>query len=51
MSKMCVRSLENVHLADLMALLNRLKALPPRDTEKNCPMSAVDAVEGSSTGR
>ena len=32
--KHAVRSLENIHVADLMALLNRLKALPPRDTER-----------------
>ena len=32
--KDAVRSLENIHVADLMALLNRLKALPPRDTER-----------------
>jgi hypothetical protein len=34
-----------------MALLGRLQGVKPRGTERESPMSAIDAVDGSSTER
>jgi 2-methylcitrate dehydratase len=45
--KDAVHSIENIQVADLMALLGRLA----RGTERELPMSAIDAVDGSSTAR